>query len=90
MASASPPSSQAVWGLTSQESRDRVIAFFLPTRNPELVRESRTREMEADMYLAIAVWLVLVAVLYSVVIAPFLRRRREGLVVDEDRHDHAD
>lgn len=75
--------SSSVWGITSDEMRNAVQRFFLPTKDVSLVRKPRTAEMEGDMWLALAVWLVLVLILYKIVVRPFLDKRREGLVIDD-------
>jgi hypothetical protein len=89
MTSQSSSQGDAVWGITSEGMRNSVQRFFLPTKDPNLIRKSRTREMEGDMWLAVGLWLVGVFCLYKLVVRPFLEKRRAGLVI-EDAHATTD
>jgi hypothetical protein len=82
--------SDTLWGVTSDDMRNSVQRFFLPTKDVNLVRKSRTKEMEPDMWLAIVVWLVCVYGLYTIVIKPFLEKRRAGFTIVEEGEEEID
>lgn len=83
MASSNAGSSGSVWGITSDEMRASVTRFFLPTKDVNLVRKPRTREMEADAYLALVVLCIFIGILWFMVVKPFLAHRRRGIEIDD-------
>jgi len=78
-----PTTDAPVWGITSDEMRNAVQRFFLPTKDPNLVRTPRTAQMEGDLWLALTVWLGFVVILYRIVVKPFLEKRRAGFTIDD-------
>mmetsp|Transcript_37763 Transcript_37763/g.87173 ORF Transcript_37763/g.87173 Transcript_37763/m.87173 type:complete len:121 (+) Transcript_37763:95-457(+) len=80
----------SIWGVTAPETRNSIQRFFLPTKDVNLIRKSRTQEMEGDVWVAIAVWLFCIFILWRVVIKPFMEKRKAGIVIDVDGDADAD